>query len=70
VAARYAARTGLSVAAIGWYEAFASWKTATVREQLYFRYRQGESNDPRMGRLHEDVAMLARRAVRLLRETI
>ena len=70
VTTRFAARTGLSVAAVGWYEAFASWKTATVREQLYYRYRQGESTDPRMARLHENVGMLARRAVRLLRETL
>jgi len=68
IAARYAERTGLSVAAIAWYEAFASWKTATVREQLYYRFRNGESSDPRMGQLHENVGMLARRAVRLLRE--
>ncbi len=66
IAQRYAARTGLSIEAIGWYEAFASWKTATVREQLHHRYLRGETTDPRMARLHEHVVMLATRALRIL----
>ena len=68
IAQRYAARTGLSVAALGWYEAFASWKTATVREQLHHRYLRGESTDPRMALLHDNVVMLATRALRILEE--
>ena len=67
VAERYGQRTGLGVSDIGWYEAFACWKTATVLEQLYYRWRMGESSDPRMGERHEQVPMLAQRAVRLLR---
>ena len=69
IAQRYAARTGLSVDQLGWYEAFASWKTATVREQLHNRYLRGETSDPRMARLHDYVVMLARRAVRILEES-
>jgi aminoglycoside phosphotransferase (APT) family kinase protein len=66
VAQRYGARTGLDVSDIGWYEAFACWKTATVLEQLYYRWRMGESNDQRMGERHEHVPMLSRRALQLL----
>lgn len=66
IAQRYGARTGLDVSDIGWYEAFACWKTATVLEQLFYRWRMGESSDPRMGERHEHVPMLARRAVRML----
>jgi aminoglycoside phosphotransferase (APT) family kinase protein len=66
IAQRYASRTGLAVETLGWYEAFASWKTATVREQLHNRYLRGETSDPRMARLHENVVMLARRALRIL----
>jgi aminoglycoside phosphotransferase (APT) family kinase protein len=66
VASRYAERTGLKVDDVSWYEAFACWKTATVLEQLYYRWRTGETTDPRMGERHEHVVMLARRAVRLL----
>ena len=68
VAQRYAARTGLAISSIGWYEAFASWKTATVREQLHARYLRGETSDPRMARLHENVVMLACRALRMLEQ--
>ena len=68
IAQRYATRTGLSVDGLGWYEAFASWKTATVREQLHHRYLRGESTDPRMASLHDNVVMLATRALRILEE--
>jgi aminoglycoside phosphotransferase (APT) family kinase protein len=66
VAQHYGTRTGLSVEDIGWYEAFACWKTATLLEQLYYRWRTGETSDPRMRERHDYVVMLARRAVRLL----
>lgn len=48
VAASYAAYSGLDLAAIGWYEAFALWKTATVVQQLHHRWQVGDSKDPRM----------------------
>lgn len=66
VAQRYGERTGLDVSDIGWYEAFACWKTAIVLEQLFYRWVQGQTSDPRMGERHEHVPMLARRALRLL----
>lgn len=68
VATRYGERTGLDVGDVGWYEAFACWKTAIVLEQLYYRWSVGDSHDPRMGERHEHVPMLARRALRLLSE--
>ena len=45
---RYAARTGLDLAALDWYQAFAYWKNGIILQQLYHRYRQGGSTDPRM----------------------
>ena len=66
VVARYVAVTGVDPATIAWYEAFASWKTAAVREQLHHRFVRGETSDPRMGLMHENVVMLAQRARRLL----
>lgn len=63
---RYVARTGFDAADLAWYEAFANWKTAIVREQLYHRFMLGDSTDPRMGRLHDNNLMLARRSLRLL----
>ena len=49
VVERYAARTGLDVSGVAWFEAFATWKTCVVLEQLYQRFVRGESTDPRMG---------------------
>lgn len=63
---RYVGRTGIDVSDLAWFEAFANWKTAIVREQLYHRFVRGESTDPRMGRLHDHNLMLARRSLRLL----
>jgi aminoglycoside phosphotransferase (APT) family kinase protein len=66
VLARYAARSGVDVTAVAWYEAFATWKTCVVLEQLYQRWVRGESTDPRMAERGEPVARLAARAARLL----
>jgi len=44
---RYA-QSGADVSSINWYEAFGLWKQAAVLQQLYKRYADGESQDPRM----------------------
>lgn len=66
VKARYGERTGLDLAQVGWYEAFALWKTATVVEQLHHRWRVGDSTDERMAVIAAGVPRLARSARRLL----
>jgi aminoglycoside phosphotransferase (APT) family kinase protein len=63
---RYAERTGFDLGSIGWYEAFAAFKTAVVVQQLYTRWVRGESTDPRMADKGAGVAPLARRAARIL----
>ena len=70
VVERYAARTGVDVARISWYEAFACWRTAVVCQQLYHRYLQGDSTDERMVGRGADVRWLAARALRLAREDL
>jgi len=62
----YADRTGFDVASADWYEAFALWKTATVLEQLHFRWKMGDSTDPRMEVIASRVPELARAAISLL----
>ncbi len=62
----YANRTGFDVASADWYEAFALWKTATVLEQLHFRWKMGDSTDPRMEVIAFRVPELARAAISLL----
>jgi aminoglycoside phosphotransferase (APT) family kinase protein len=62
----YAERTGLDLSRAGWYEAFAQWKTATVVEQLHYRWVVGDSKDPRMETIAVRVPELAETASRLL----
>ena len=66
ILAAYASATGLDLAGIGWYQAFACWKTAIVLQQLHDRYLRGETADERMATRGERVAELAARARRLL----
>ena len=68
IVARYAERCGLAVdrASVNWYEAFGSWKTAIVMQQLYDRYLRNETADSRMAARGAQVQALARRALALL----
>jgi aminoglycoside phosphotransferase (APT) family kinase protein len=66
VLGRYAESTGLDLDEVWWYVAFAAWKTAVVKQQLYDRYLRGESTDPRMASQGERVLELGQRAERLL----
>jgi aminoglycoside phosphotransferase (APT) family kinase protein len=56
--ARYAARTGVEVAAVRWWEAFALWKTVVVVQQLHRRWVRGESTDPRMAQIADRIPCL------------
>ena len=66
VVERYAARTGIDVSSVGWYEAFAQWKTGVVIQQLHDRWRRGESTDPRMATVADRLPLLAASASALL----
>ena len=63
---RYAEQTGLDVSSAGWYEAFATWKTAVVIQQLHRRWERGESTDPRMETIADRLPLLAETASDLL----
>jgi aminoglycoside phosphotransferase (APT) family kinase protein len=47
IAARYAERTGRTVDHIVFYYAFGLFKTAVVAQQIYWRWKQGLTRDPR-----------------------
>lgn len=66
VTEHYARATGADVTAVGWYEAFGSWKTAIVVAQLYHRYLQGNSHDLRQGLKGDRILPLASRALTIL----
>jgi aminoglycoside phosphotransferase (APT) family kinase protein len=67
IIAAYADATGLDLEDVRWYWAFACWKTGVVLQQLYDRYRRGETTDERMADLGQRVAEMGERALRLLR---
>ena len=66
VTERYADRSGLDLANIGWYEAFALWKSGTVVQQLHHRWKVGDSSDPRMETVADGLPRLISNAARLL----
>lgn len=47
VAEHYAKRAGLGLGEIDWYEAFAHWKTAVVVQQIFIRWKRGQTKDER-----------------------
>ena len=47
----YADRTGFNLSAVKWYESFAYWKNSVVLQQLYKRFHDGATKDPRMAKL-------------------
>ena len=66
ITARYASLTGVDVAAVRWWEAFALWKTVVVVQQLHRRWLRGESIDPRMARIADRIPALIAAARRVL----
>jgi aminoglycoside phosphotransferase (APT) family kinase protein len=66
IIAHYGKLTGADMSSISWYEAFGCWKTAVVVAQLYDRYQQGKSHDPRQASKGARVQPLALRAQRIL----
>ncbi|HEV2764519.1 MAG TPA: phosphotransferase family protein [Pyrinomonadaceae bacterium] len=62
---RYGSRTGFELARVNFYEVFALFKVAVVLQQIFFRYRRGQTDDPRFAALGPHVAWLARVAAEL-----
>jgi aminoglycoside phosphotransferase (APT) family kinase protein len=70
VVARYAEATGQDLAELGqaivYYYVFGLFKIAVIAQQIYFRYRQGFTTDPRFGGLDAVVAACAARAAQAI----
>lgn len=64
---RYASRSGRDVSAISFYETFALFKIAVVIQQIFHRYKRGQTQDGRFANFGERVEYLARHAVGLAR---
>jgi aminoglycoside phosphotransferase (APT) family kinase protein len=63
---RYAARSGRDLTGLKFYEVFALFKIAVVVQQIYYRFVNGQTSDPRFAALGDRVTYLARRAASLL----
>ena len=64
---RYAARTGRDVSMLRFYETFAVFKVAVVIQQIFYRFQQGQTDDPRFAGFADRVTYLAREAASLAR---
>jgi aminoglycoside phosphotransferase (APT) family kinase protein len=52
---RYARQTGRDISGLGYYEVFGIFKVAVVLQQIYFRYRRGQTRDERFRNFDERV---------------
>ena len=66
---RYAARTGRDVSRIDYYQIFAIFKVAVVLQQIYHRYRLGQTSDPRFAAMEERVLGLVQVAAEMMERT-
>ena len=62
LAARYAERSGRVLHDMDFYYCFGLFKIAVVVQQIYYRFRQGLTHDPRFASLGGAVNVLARQA--------
>jgi aminoglycoside phosphotransferase (APT) family kinase protein len=63
VADRYAQKSGRDVGHMDFYYCFGLFKTAVVVQQIYYRYKRGNTRDERFARLIESVRTLSRQAL-------
>ena len=52
---RYAERTGRDLSCIGYYEVLGIFKLAVILQQIYYRFRRGQTQDARFQNLDERV---------------
>lgn len=62
---RYAARTGRDLSKIAFYEVFALYKVAVVVQQIYIRWKRGQTKDERFAGMGSRVDALAEAALTL-----
>lgn len=60
--AHYAEATGRDLSALPWHEVFGVFKLAVILQQIYFRYRRGQTTDERFRHFDNRVRALVHRA--------
>jgi aminoglycoside phosphotransferase (APT) family kinase protein len=63
---RYGAASDLDVSGVGWYQALACFRIAVILQQIYIRYRRGQTTDERFAALGSLVPPIATDGLRLL----
>ncbi|WP_407538271.1 phosphotransferase family protein [Deinococcus radiomollis] len=61
---RYARQSGRDLSNIGWYEVLGVFKLAVIVQQIYARFRAGQTNDPRFAPLGDQAQALMQEAAR------
>ena len=64
---RYSRQTGFDVADIDWYYAFSVMKFAVIIQQIYIRYRRGQTQDERFAHYDERAASFVDKGCRIAR---
>ena len=64
--ARYAERTGRDLSSLFYYEVLGIFKLAVILQQIYFRFRRGQTQDPRFANFDQQVKALAQLGVTVL----
>ena len=62
---RYAERTGRDVTAVGYHEVLGIFKLAVILQQIYYRFRRGQTKDQRFRDFDRQVRGLVRQAAGL-----
>lgn len=70
VIARYAEKSGRDLSDIRFYYVFGMFKNAVIGQQIYARWKKGQAQDPRFGKLIEMVRVLGEMGVRALEKPI
>jgi aminoglycoside phosphotransferase (APT) family kinase protein len=65
---RYAQRTGRDVSCIGYYEVLGIFKLAVILQQIYYRFRRGQTEDSRFRNFDERVKNLVALAASRVRK--
>jgi len=55
---RYADRSGRDLSGFGWYEVFGAFKLAVVLEQIFIRWKRGQTSDDRFAAMGEGAQVL------------
>ena len=66
VVERYAARTGLNMESVTWYHVFGVFKLIVIIQQIYIRFRRGQTRDQRFAGYGERVQDLAKKGVAIM----